>query len=112
MDERVIEFREQLIPGYEIRQYFDPSRYAFLLDIKWAYIQLRCAQKAFWQLKYVSTDLGWFATIIDAREFIFTSMIFGSNFSPAGLENGIKLVLQRAHSLELGVKSRWTGFKF
>jgi len=53
-------------------------------------------EKAFWQIKYVSSDLGWFATIIQGSEFIFTSMIFGSNFSPAGLEHGLRLILSRA----------------
>ena len=42
------------------------------MNIKRAYLQSSCAQKTLWQLKYVPTDLGWFATIIDGREHRWT----------------------------------------
>ena len=46
--------------------------------------------KAFWQVKYYAEELGWFSTTIQGKPLVFTSMIFGSNFSPSVLDQVLR----------------------
>ena len=54
--------------------------------------------KAFWQIRFHESALGWYTTVVDAESLQFTSMVFGANYSPSGLEQGVRLVLERARS--------------
>ena len=50
--------------------------------------------KAFWQIAYSPSALGWFSTIIDQRPLTFTRMIFGSNFSPSALHQALTHIIK------------------
>ena len=52
--------------------------------------------KAFWQIRLSPEDLGYYNTVIHSHRVEFRSMIFGANYSPAGLERGIQLILSKA----------------
>lgn len=51
--------------------------------------------KAFWQVKLHPDEQQWFSTIVNGRRLRFTRMIFGGNFSPAGLERSLRLVMDK-----------------
>ena len=52
--------------------------------------------KAFWQVKYEPDCKPWFCTWIAGTPIRFSSMIFGSNFSPSGLESTLRHIYDAA----------------
>jgi transposase InsO family protein len=52
--------------------------------------------KAFWQIRYHEDESPWFSTIIQGAPLRFRSMIFGSNFSPAALQQTLDIIHKKA----------------
>ena len=52
--------------------------------------------KAFWQIKLQESERKFFSTVIMGKRYRFTRMVFGGNFSPAGLETAIRIIKQKA----------------
>jgi len=60
------------------------------------FVALYDLEKAFWQIKFNHNDVGWFSTVTNGVPITFMRMCFGANFSPAGLEYGIRKIYKIA----------------
>ncbi len=51
--------------------------------------------KAFWQVKLDPEEQKYFSTVINGKRYRFTRLVFGGNFSPAGLQQSLQMILHK-----------------